>query len=186
MNRHTHLLCLSLLIVLPLFLFAQPKCFFQHYGTENGLPQNTIMSIIQDKKGYIWVSTWDGLCKFDGYNFFSYKLKPHNTNKVRSSRIDFIREDKYGYIWTIPYDKEPLRFDPRIEKFTGLNIHPEFQKKTSPTEKIVLTNSGKVWLILANDGSCASKIHCSTLKYTISKTKRSRQTKSTDYTKTRL
>lgn len=157
MNRHTHLLCLSLFIVLPLFLFAQPKCFFQHYGTENGLPQNTIMSIIQDKKGYIWVSTWDGLCKFDGYNFFSYKLKPHNTHKVRSSRIDFIREDKYGYIWTIPYDKEPLRFDPRTEKFTGLNIHPEFQKKTSPTEKIVLTNSGKVWLILANDGCVCVK-----------------------------
>ncbi len=152
MNRHISLFYVSLFIVLPVFLFAQPKCFFQHYGTDNGLPQNTIMSIIQDKKGYIWVSTWDGLCKFDGYNFFSYKLKPYQASKVRSSRIDFIGEDKYGYIWTIPYDKESERFDPRNEKFTGLNIHPEFEKKAPSTEQIIFTDSGKVWLILANEG----------------------------------
>ncbi|MFT4071312.1 MAG: two-component regulator propeller domain-containing protein [Dysgonamonadaceae bacterium] len=133
-------------------LQGQPKCYFEHYGSDNGLPQNTVMSIIQDRKGFIWLSTWDGLCKFDGNNFYSYKIESQSSTVSRSYRIDFIGEDKYGYIWTLPYDKEAQRFDPRTERFVGLSSHKEFEGKSTPTKEIYTAPSGKVWLRTVKDG----------------------------------
>ena len=51
------LLTLVILFTHRLFALAQPKCYFEHYGTEEGLPQNTVMDILQDKKGIMWFST---------------------------------------------------------------------------------------------------------------------------------
>ena len=117
-------------------LGAQPKCYFEHYGAENGLPQHTIMGILQDKKGFMWFSTWDGLCKFDGYNFYSYKIQQQDAYHMRSNRIDHIMEDKFGCIWTLPYDKEVHRFDPRSESFMGLRSIDKYKDLTFTTNQI--------------------------------------------------
>lgn len=130
-----------------IYSFCQPKGYFEHYGTENGLPQHTVMSILQDKKGFIWFSTWDGLCKFDGYNFYSYKIQQGDIYHMRTNRIDFICEDKYGNIWTLPYDQEPHRFCPRTESFMGIRSNPEYKDYTFTAKKIIPTSSGKVWLL---------------------------------------
>ena len=57
---------------------AQPDCFFTHYSSEDGLSQNTVMSILQDRKGNIWLATWDGINKFNGYSFKTYKARLDN------------------------------------------------------------------------------------------------------------
>lgn len=131
---------------------AQLKCFFEHYGPEDGLPQNTIMSILQDKKGFMWFSTWNGLARFDGYNFYTYKIQQGDKYHMRSNRIDFICEDKYGYIWTLPYDNEPHRFDPRLEKFMGIRSLKGHENFTFTASKILPVPSGKVWLLSRNMG----------------------------------
>lgn len=128
-------------------IISQPKCHFEHYGTEDGLPQHTVMDILQDKRGFMWFSTWDGLCKFDGYNFHTYKIQQGDIYHMRSNRIDFIKEDKYGNIWTLPYDGEPHRFDPKTERFMGLRSLPEYEDFTFTATDIIPTSSGKVWLI---------------------------------------
>lgn len=138
-------------------LFGQPKSYFTHYGTEDGLPQNTVMDIIQDKKDFIWLSTWNGLSKFDGYNFHNFKIQQGDKYHMRSSRIDFICEDKYGYIWTLPYDREPHRFDPKTEKFMGIRLLEGYQDYTFLAKKIIPTKSGKVWLI-SDDMGCVNII----------------------------
>lgn len=132
--------------------FAQLKCFFEHYGPEDGLPQNTIMSILQDKKGFMWFSTWNGLARFDGYNFYTYKIQQGDKYHMRSNRIDFMCEDKYGYIWTLPYDNEPHRFDPRMEKFMGIRSLKGYENLTFTASKILTVPSGKVWLLSRNMG----------------------------------
>ena len=55
--------CLFCLWTLPVSGYSD--CLFTHYSSEDGLSQNTIMSILQDKKGNMWFSTWDGINKFD-------------------------------------------------------------------------------------------------------------------------
>lgn len=146
---------LSILLFAPLFLSGQPKCFFEHYGAEDGLPQHTVMSILQDRKGFMWFSTWNGLSKFDGYNFTTYKIQQGDAYHMRSNRIDHINEDKYGYIWTLPYDNEPHRFDPRTERFMGLRSVKGYENITFMATKVVPTASGKVWL-QSNDMGCVA------------------------------
>lgn len=150
--HYIRLIFLSIFFSISYALVGQPKCFFQHYGAEDGLPQHTIMSIMQDRKGYMWFSTWNGLSKFDGYNFHNYKIQQGDLYHMRTNRIDYICEDKYGFIWTLPYDREVQRFDPRTEKFMGLRSLSQYKDLTFFTKQIITTPSGKVWLTSDNMG----------------------------------
>ena len=52
---------------------AQLNCTFTHYSQENGLSENSVMDMVQDHDGMIWFATWDGINRFDGYDFKVYK-----------------------------------------------------------------------------------------------------------------
>ena len=54
---------------------AQLNSTFTHYSQENGLSENTVMSIVQDHDGMLWFATWDGINRFDGYDFHVYKAR---------------------------------------------------------------------------------------------------------------
>lgn len=147
MKNKFSIILISFFLCISVNLFSQPKCFFEHFGSEDGLPQHTIMNILQDKKGFMWFSTWDGLCKFDGYDFYIYKIQRGDTYHMRSNRIDVIKEDIYGNIWAMPYDREPHRFDPKTEKFMGLKSLKEYAGFGFTATKIIPMQSGKVWLL---------------------------------------
>ena len=70
---------------------------FRTWTTEKGLPSNAIIDIIQDKKGYIWIATHDGLARFDGARFTNYTVR--NTSIIRSHAIRSLLEDSKGNIW---------------------------------------------------------------------------------------
>ncbi len=129
---------------------GQPKSHIKHYGLTEGLSQRTIMNIIQDKKGFIWLATWDGLCKFDGHNFTTYKTFPEDSILMKNNRIDRLTEDAYGYIWVHSYDKEPFRFDPKTEKYVAA-FHSN--NETFKTSEIISMPSGKVWLTSESMGA---------------------------------
>ena len=64
-------LCVIALVLYAFSTYAQ-KPIFKHYTTENGLPHDITYQIIQDKQGYVWIGTDDGLAKFNGINFRNY------------------------------------------------------------------------------------------------------------------
>jgi len=66
-------------------LFGQSSANFERFSTLNGLPQNSIFSITQDSKGFIWVATYDGLSRFDGYQFIAFKPDPGNFRGISSN-----------------------------------------------------------------------------------------------------
>ena len=51
-----------------------------HYSTDNGMPSNTVASLANDDYGYIWMGTWNGVSRFDGYNFCNYKTAESRRN----------------------------------------------------------------------------------------------------------
>ena len=78
---------------------AQPVCQIQHYSIYNGLPQRTVVNIVQDNKDFIWFSTWNGLGKYDGYTFKNYKAYPGDGCTLTSNRLYSITPNQHGDIW---------------------------------------------------------------------------------------
>jgi signal transduction histidine kinase/ligand-binding sensor domain-containing protein len=70
---------------------------YQTWQTENGLPQNTVRSILQARDGYLWFATEDGLVRFDGYRFETFDAQ--NTRTLASSDIRALAEDRAGTLW---------------------------------------------------------------------------------------
>lgn len=137
------------------FLKGQPPAYFEHYGSEEGLPQHTITDILQDRNGFMWFSTWDGLSQFDGYTFTTYRFPHDSVMGSQSSRIDRLYEDKYNNIWTLSYDSRVYRFDVKSRSFTRVNKSSEYPQLPFSAYKVVPVESGKVW-ILSHQSGCVS------------------------------
>ena len=102
------------IIVFVLFawhLSAHEHYVVQHYSIKDGLSQNTVMAILQDKQGFIWLGTWDGLNCFDGYAFKKYKAMNNGVEAQVNNRVELIYEDESEQIWWSTYDGHFYRLD---------------------------------------------------------------------------
>ncbi|MBN2273948.1 MAG: response regulator [Bacteroidales bacterium] len=68
-------------------------------SSPQGLSQSSVFSLAQDSKGFIWIGTRDGLNRYDGYDFITYKTDPKDTNSISNNEITVIHPDRYGDIW---------------------------------------------------------------------------------------
>jgi signal transduction histidine kinase/ligand-binding sensor domain-containing protein/DNA-binding response OmpR family regulator len=145
---------LLLLILVNLTALSQPLSTIQHYSSDDGLSQNTVMSIIQDHKGYLWFATWDGLNRFDGYNFTSFKTRPGDLVNLSNSRIDQIAEDTTGQLWLMTYDRKVHRFDPETGMFSYVNDDKKPIKNFPATfTRIEVLPTGAIWLLSETEGA---------------------------------
>ncbi|CAN5506333.1 two-component regulator propeller domain-containing protein [soil metagenome] len=81
-------------------LQAQTDLRFEHLSTQDGLSHNAVLSIHQDKEGFMWFGTEDGLNKYDGYTFKHYKADPKDPgNTLYSNYIYDLFEDSKGRFW---------------------------------------------------------------------------------------
>jgi ligand-binding sensor domain-containing protein/signal transduction histidine kinase len=69
----------------------------KHWQTDEGLPQNSVTSILQDQTGYLWLGTLNGLVRFDGDRLTVFD--ENNTPGLNSSRIVSLFEDRAGHLW---------------------------------------------------------------------------------------
>ena len=69
------------------------------YTSEYGLPNTQINDITQDSKGFIWISTENGLARFDGRNFTTFRYDPSRTDALASNLVMTIKEDSRGVFW---------------------------------------------------------------------------------------
>lgn len=138
----------SIFLSLLCILSVNAQYDVHHYSIEDGLSQNTVMAIIQDRDDYMWFGTWDGLNKFDGYKFTTYKSYT-GQGMFRSNRIEYIREDSLGYIWFQTYDGRFHRLDKQYEKFYTLSIPlPLMRYKAEST--LVEPSAGELWMASEN------------------------------------
>lgn len=145
------LLLLFLLIWIVPPTHSQPLCNIEHYSIDDGLAQGVVMSIIQDQKGYMWFATWNGLNKFDGYSFQTFKANSGNDCPLDNNRIEYIVNGKCDWIWCRTYDQKAYVFNPGTLKFT--NVLESFPLKDSQVRRINALRKGVVWLI-CDKGYC--------------------------------
>ena len=114
------LFLIILYLVCPFVLSAQSLMHVRYYSAKDGLSQNTVSDFLQDDKGYIWMATWNGLEKFDGYTFQNYKSYPTDDTRLEYNRIQQIIKSQKGNIWCITYNNLLYLFDTRTEKFRNV------------------------------------------------------------------
>ncbi len=94
------LLALLILILLAHNAQAQNKpVIFERLSTRNGLSQNRVFDIVQDKLGFIWIGTEDGLNRYDGYKFKVFKNIPGDSTSLIRNQIDALHVSKKGELW---------------------------------------------------------------------------------------
>ncbi|MFT4093360.1 MAG: two-component regulator propeller domain-containing protein [Niabella sp.] len=79
-------------------LWAQPFSFRQ-FSVEQGLPSYSVISITQDKKGFMWLGTTDGLCRYDGIRFKIYRRTAADTSQISHNNILSLFTDAKGRVW---------------------------------------------------------------------------------------
>jgi signal transduction histidine kinase/ligand-binding sensor domain-containing protein len=92
------LVCLWALIALCLCAtITHAQYRFDHWTTDNGLPQNSVRDILQTRDGYIWLTTFDGLVRFDGVRFTVFNKS--NSPGIITNRFVNLYEDAQGDLW---------------------------------------------------------------------------------------
>jgi len=90
---------------------------FTHLTTNDGLSQGYVTAILQDRKGFMWFATRDGLNRYDGNAFVVYKNNPNDPGSLSSNFIQDLIEDDNGYLW-IATNTGVNKFNPLTERFT--------------------------------------------------------------------
>jgi len=95
---------------------------FDHLSLEDGLSQSTIFCILQDRQGYLWFGTQDGLNKYDGYAFTIFRNDPDDPNSLSHNVIRALYQDRSGQLW-VGADGGGLN---RLDRETGGFTHYRF------------------------------------------------------------
>lgn len=94
---------------------------FSHYTVDDGLPQNTVHSIVQDKYGFMWFGTWHGLSKFDGKTFKNYYHSTEDSTSIINNRVHLLYKDVEGDIWVSTFDTIVCKYNYETDNFTRYN-----------------------------------------------------------------
>ena len=90
---------------------------FDHFDTRKGLSQNNINSLIVDSTGYIWIGTMEGVTRFDGNKFNSYRSFPSQSNSLKGNIINKLSACPNGNIWIQIRNRGINLYDVSSEKF---------------------------------------------------------------------
>tara|TARA_R110000744_G_scaffold374490_1_gene487324 strand:+ start:30089 stop:34036 length:3948 start_codon:yes stop_codon:yes gene_type:complete len=113
------------LLFLQLFSLYGQDIYFDHYQVEDGLSHNTVMSSIQDEKGFLWFGTKNGLNRFDGYNFRLFQREEGKPNTLHSNYILSLHE--YGGKLWIGTDSGLFMYNEHSENFYFIESTKNYQ-----------------------------------------------------------
>ncbi|HYE96162.1 MAG TPA: two-component regulator propeller domain-containing protein [Rubricoccaceae bacterium] len=97
---------------------AQPFAVrFAHLTVNDGLSHNEVHTLLQDRRGFLWFGTADGLDRYDGYEVRSYRYDPADPAALSDNRITALLESRGGSLWVGTADGLN-RFDAALDRFT--------------------------------------------------------------------
>ena len=145
------LLCVVTLLLCLARTKAQQTYRFDTYGVADGLPQSSVWSMLQDRKGFLWIGTADGICRYDGIEFKSVR-HPHDTLGMLAIKglVHFF-EDRNGDIWIVhktALDRYVLRAG-KLERIAVLPTKNEFDVFNRIMGQ---DNEGYIWLGIPGHG----------------------------------
>ena len=134
---------------------AEPPMIFQHLGSPEGLPQNTVMASLQDSQGFMWIATEDGLVRYDGYETRRYAHERANADSLPGNYIWSLVEDAHGDLWLAIKNSGVARWNRATDRFTTFR-HDPARAAASPSSdavrQLLVDRRGHVWLATTGGG----------------------------------
>ena len=109
-----------------IFGAADGSMRFSRFGIEDGLSQNTVMSIVQDGRGFMWFATTDGLSRYDGYDFTVFRHHDGDSTSVSGNIIRKLFLDSSGRLWAGTSAGLSL-YDSALERFVNFGTDVPLQ-----------------------------------------------------------
>lgn len=131
-------------------LLPDQKLRFDRLTLDDGLSNSFITSVLQDSQGFIWVGTEDGLNRFDGYTFRTFRADPTNPNSLANNEVLALAEDQNGILW-VGTAAGLVRFDPVQETFTTYRHDPANPQSLSNDYVFALTVASDDTLWMGTD-----------------------------------
>ncbi|MCJ7589676.1 MAG: diguanylate cyclase [Candidatus Aminicenantes bacterium] len=151
------------------FAAGQSNLVFERLSIEQGLSQSAVNCILEDSRGFLWFGTKDGLDRYDGYRFKTFKFDPDDPGSLSDNFISCLTEDAQGNLWIGTQAGGLNIFNRATERFTAFD--PGTQRTRSETAAEITAQvvdpSGKIWvgtsmglfLLNSDDKSFASFPH---------------------------
>lgn len=121
---------------------------FSHISLNNGLSQSTVFSIAQDKRGNMWFATYDGVNKFDGYDFTIYQHDASDPHSIANDIARTVMTDSQGRIWIGTrdglswYNEEKDLFRNFFYKKNGKNTQVNGIAEINPEQLLISSQEG--------------------------------------------
>lgn len=108
-------------LLFPLPTRGEASYSFRHFSVENGLPQNTVSCIFQDRQGFMWFGTKDGLSRYDGYTFRNFRHDNADKSSIGNNFIRCIFQGEAEALW-VGTDRGVYIYHPETEDFSRFNL----------------------------------------------------------------
>jgi ligand-binding sensor domain-containing protein len=144
-----------LLLLLPLFALPQPGRV-RDITIANGLSQGMVFSMLQDRDGFVWIATKNGLNRYDGYNFKVYYKNPTQPFSISENTVTALFEDSHGRLWVGTNSQGINLLDRRTQRFYHANFETtsgldSTQKTMNPSVSAISESpDGSIWLGTSN------------------------------------
>ncbi len=155
--RHVKICARGFFTFLTLFIlnktFAIDIERFEHLNSSDGLSQNSVLSIFCDHKGFMWLGTFDGLNRYDGYTFKILKAQPGVDHTLTNNRVNRIWEDERKFLWVTTYDGYIHWYHPAREEFSTIPFYYRSEEEKNSSYSCFFQNTkDEVWIGTNNSG----------------------------------
>ena len=151
MKKLSILSILFILITSHTLLSQRNRIRFEKLTSDQGLSQSSVLSICQDHKGFLWFGTYDGVCRYDGYQFKYFKHTLDDSTSLSQNSIRNIYEDHLGILW-ISTEYGLDAYNCKTENFSVYVADPKNPNSLSDnrTRRILETPKGDMWICTDN------------------------------------
>ena len=121
---------------------------FEKLPQEIGFFNTGVNDILEDHRGFLWMATWSGLAKYDGYSVKMYRQQPGNTNGLKSNKITQLFEDSKGNLWIGTTYTGFYRYDRAQDSFIQYCRNPEDMNSLSNDNVWAIheDREGQLWI----------------------------------------